>query len=267
MAGNFFPTAHALIGYFEVTWHLRWSCFPPNSLSGQHCKNLSSVHSALLPANVDRRPPSQRGLMNFQLYNKLLKDRFLWKQFILFPVNLNVSEADSEPVIKRLFLLFSVAPVLQGYEHELVFGVQDRQREIKCITERSNPPATFKWLYQPLNCIFSSSSCPKPTSNWFNLTDFGDIKNRSDNMSVLLLPGYLKNMYFKCIAENPVTRAKASKQYQFMRQTGKYTVPCSCTRNIIFTNEVSIGRQAQKGLRRFARGIFVSYYLAVEYSL
>ena len=142
-------------------------------------------------------------------------------------------EADSELVIKRLFLLFSVAPVLQGNTNngpEKVYGVQDREEEIKCITERSNPPATFKWRYQPLNCSFSSSSCPKPTNNWIKLTQFGEIKNRSDNMSVLILPGYLKNMYFKCIAENPVTRAKDSKQYQFMRLTGKYTVPCTCSK-------------------------------------
>ena len=178
-------------------------------------------------------------------------------------------EAYSEPVIKRLFLLFSVAPVLQRNTNgpEKVYGVQDREGEIKCITERSNPPASFKWLYQPLNCSVFSSSCPISTNNWNNLTDFGDIKNRSDNMSVLILPGYLKNMYFKCIAENPVTGAKDSKQYQFMRLTGKYTVPCSCTRNIFFTNQVSIGKKAQKGLRRFARGILVSYYLALEYSL
>ena len=176
-------------------------------------------------------------------------------------------EADSEPVIKRLFLLFSVAPVLQGYEHKEVYGVQDTEKEIKCITERSNPPATFKWRYQPLNCSFSSSSCPKPTNNWFNLTDFGDIESRSDNTSVLTLPGYLKNMYFKCIAENPVTGAKDSKQYQFRRQTGKYTVPCTCSTNIFFTNQVSVGRQLQKGLRRFARVILVSYFLALEYRL
>ena len=142
-------------------------------------------------------------------------------------------EADSELVIKRLFLLFSVAPVLQGNTNngpEKVYGVQDREEEIKCITERSNPPATFKWRYQPLNCSFSSSSCPKPTNNWIKLTQFGEIKNRSDNTSVLILPGYLKNMYFKCIAENPVTGAKDSKQYQFRRQTGKYTVPCTCSK-------------------------------------
>lgn len=175
-------------------------------------------------------------------------------------------DADSKPVIKRLFLLFSVAPVLQGYEYEKVYGVQDTEIEIKCITERSNPPATFKWWYQPLNCSFSSSSCPKPTNDWIKLTQFGEIKNRSDSMSVLILPGYLKNMYFKCIAENPVTRANDSKQYQFMRLTGKYTVPCTCSRNIFFTNQVSIGRHLQKGLRRFAGGILVSYYLALELS-
>ena len=51
----------------------------------------SEGNRALLPANVDRRPPLQRGLMNFQLqkfqlYNKLLKDCSLGKQLILFPV-------------------------------------------------------------------------------------------------------------------------------------------------------------------------------------
>ena len=28
MAENFFPTARALIGYFEVTWHLTMKMFP-----------------------------------------------------------------------------------------------------------------------------------------------------------------------------------------------------------------------------------------------
>ena len=45
----------------------------------------SEGNSALLPANVDRRPPLQRGLMNFQLYNlKSLEDWSLGKQLILF---------------------------------------------------------------------------------------------------------------------------------------------------------------------------------------
>ena len=55
----------------------------------------SEGNSELLPANVDRRPPLQLGLMNFQvqnfrLYNKSLKDWSLGKQLILFPSNLNV---------------------------------------------------------------------------------------------------------------------------------------------------------------------------------
>ena len=50
----------------------------------------SEGNSALLPANVDRRPPLQQGLMNFQLqnfqlFNKSHKDWSLWKQSILFP--------------------------------------------------------------------------------------------------------------------------------------------------------------------------------------
>ena len=56
----------------------------------------SEGHRALLPANVDRRPLLQRGLMNFrlqffQLYNKSLKDWSVGKQLVLFP---------SGPVIK-----------------------------------------------------------------------------------------------------------------------------------------------------------------------
>ena len=92
-SGKFFPTARGLIGYFEVTWHLTMKLFPAKiSERATLQKSMTSErNSALLPANVDRRPPLQRGLMNFQLYNKLLKDRFLGKQFILFPVNLNVS--------------------------------------------------------------------------------------------------------------------------------------------------------------------------------
>ena len=57
----------------------------------------SEGYSALFPADVDRQPPLQRVLMNFQLenfqlYDKSLKDCwFLGKQLILFPSNLNVS--------------------------------------------------------------------------------------------------------------------------------------------------------------------------------
>ena len=57
---------------------------------------MSEGSSALLPKNIDRWPPSQWGLMNFQLqnfqlYNKTLKCWSLRKRLILFPSNLNVS--------------------------------------------------------------------------------------------------------------------------------------------------------------------------------
>ena len=99
IAGNFFPITHALIGYFMVRWHLIVKLFPPKSLSGQHSKKsmMSGVNSALLPANVDRRPPLQRGLMNSSfrvssyITNHLVKVWFLGKQLMLFPSNLNVS--------------------------------------------------------------------------------------------------------------------------------------------------------------------------------
>ena len=55
-----FPrTAHALIGYFEVTWHLTLKLFPTKSLwAGNSAKYvMSESRSALLPTNVDQWPP------------------------------------------------------------------------------------------------------------------------------------------------------------------------------------------------------------------
>ena len=64
-----------------------------NLWAGDIAKSMTSEgNSALLHANVDWRPPFQRGFMNFLLYNKSLKDRSLRKQLILFPSNLNVSQ-------------------------------------------------------------------------------------------------------------------------------------------------------------------------------
>ena len=90
-----------------------------NLCAGHIARSMTSEgKSALLPANVDRRPPLQRGLMNFQLQNfqlhkKLLKDWSLGasgnteirgKKNQLFP---------SEPVINRVsssyfFLFFPI---------------------------------------------------------------------------------------------------------------------------------------------------------------
>ena len=62
----------------------------PKSLSGQQCKIYdvrSEGNSALLPANVDRRPPLLLPLLVFlfALYNISLNDWSLGKQLILFP--------------------------------------------------------------------------------------------------------------------------------------------------------------------------------------
>ena len=94
LAGNFFPTACTLLGYFKVTWHmtctLLWllqghmtannetvSC--QNLWAGNIAKSMTSVgNSALLPANVDRQP-------------QLFEDWSLRKQLISLPSNLNVS--------------------------------------------------------------------------------------------------------------------------------------------------------------------------------
>ena len=94
IAENFSPTARALIGYFELTWHLTIKLFPAKSLwAGNSANSMTSEgNSALLPANVDRRSPLLLLLLFFffLLYNKSLNDWPLGKQLILFPENLNV---------------------------------------------------------------------------------------------------------------------------------------------------------------------------------
>ena len=59
IAENFPPRARTLIGYFEVTGHLTIKLFPAKSLRvGNSGKSMTSEgKSALLPVNVDQRPP------------------------------------------------------------------------------------------------------------------------------------------------------------------------------------------------------------------
>ena len=53
---------------------------------GNSAKSMTSEgNSALLPANVDRRPPLPLNVFLFVLYNKSLNDWSRGKQFILFP--------------------------------------------------------------------------------------------------------------------------------------------------------------------------------------
>ena len=61
-----------------------------NLLAGNIAKSTTSEgNSALLPANVDQRPPLQRGLINFplqnfQLYNKSLLKRLVLRETVNF---------------------------------------------------------------------------------------------------------------------------------------------------------------------------------------
>ena len=55
-----------------------------NLLAGNTAKSTTSEgNSALLPANVDQRPPLQRRLMNFQLQNFQLYNKSLLKRLVL----------------------------------------------------------------------------------------------------------------------------------------------------------------------------------------
>ena len=97
----------------------------------------SEGNSALLPADVDRPLPLQRGLMNFQLYNISLKDWSLWKQLILFPLNLNVS------VVKCL-LFYNLAKLISLYKssEELVY----LRAKLRLDFRFSYPVKAYAWI-------------------------------------------------------------------------------------------------------------------------
>ena len=71
IAGEFFPTSRALISYLQVSWNLTMKLFSRQNLwEGNIVKSIKSKgNSAMCPANVDQRPPLQRGLLNFQSQN------------------------------------------------------------------------------------------------------------------------------------------------------------------------------------------------------
>ena len=84
-ARNFFPTVQALIGHFEVTWHLTMKPFPAKISERVTLQNLwrQRCKSELLAAKVDRRTPLQRGRMNFRLQNLQLYNKSLFKDWSL----------------------------------------------------------------------------------------------------------------------------------------------------------------------------------------
>ena len=100
IAGTFSQKALTLIGYFEVIWHLTIKLSPAKSVGlGNIAKSTTSKgNNALLPANVNRRPPF---LEVFDaVYNKSLKDWSLGKRVSF--VSLRISIFPSAPHWKTL---------------------------------------------------------------------------------------------------------------------------------------------------------------------
>ena len=107
IAGNFFPTARTLIGYFEVTWHLTLKLLPAKISERAtlqslwhhrvtvHCYPRMLTSGEIYFHNFVHEKVFFRGL-----YNKSLKDRFLGKQFIVFPSHVN--EINCSPLDQSL---------------------------------------------------------------------------------------------------------------------------------------------------------------------
>ena len=101
----------------------------------------SEGNSALLPANVDRRPSIQWGLMNFQpqnfqLYNRSLKDWSFGKQSILF---------NSGPVIKCLMFYRSVTSLPLRRFVFYTKAIAKRESCESLVTKRKGPREGQKW--------------------------------------------------------------------------------------------------------------------------
>ena len=123
-------------------------------------------------------------------------------------------------------VIFVVAPVLKKSTKsgvERLIRERGETAELKCITERSYPAAVFKWSYQLLDCTTVSLTCPsaKPDGWRTPVPSSVTVEQRSSNVSVLVIPGTIETLYFRCIAENPVTHARDSIQYQFIRTSRK----------------------------------------------
>ena len=104
--------------------------------------------------------------------------------------------------------------------------VKDEVEEVECKTKRSYPAARFSWTYQLMrNCTAESKTCPPAKRNaWRRRDPRFRVEKRSPNLSVLIVPAQIENLYFRCVAENPATGEKDSKQYQFFRIPRKYTM-------------------------------------------
>ena len=97
IAGIFFPTVRALIGYFEVTWHLTMKLFLPAKISErgtlQNLWRQRVTMQCLLPRMLTARKiyfhkfvgEKVFFLVGYNLYNKWLKDWSLGKLLILLP--------------------------------------------------------------------------------------------------------------------------------------------------------------------------------------
>ena len=105
-----------------------------------------------------------------------------------------------------------------GIEEPVV--IKNQIEELKCTTERSYPPADFDWRYQNLECKPRSKCKPVKPNKWRKIASFvGKVEQRSSNTSVLVVPGNIDNMYFKCIAVNPENgQLNDYKVYKFQRR-------------------------------------------------
>jgi len=96
IAGEFLPTARALIGYFQVSWNLTMKLFTAKLSERATLQNPWRHRvTALFSANVDRRPPLQRGLLNIQ------------------PPNFQGSASGDIEIFEKQNELFSLGPVIK----------------------------------------------------------------------------------------------------------------------------------------------------------
>ena len=122
--------------------------------------------------------------------------------------------------------------------------IKNKAEELNCTTKRSFPSANFSWRYQSLVCTDSSNCASFKSKKWkLVASQIGRVDPRSPKTSVLIVPSNIDKVYFKCTAENPVTRANDSIVYKFLRR-GRYK------RTVIYRFRPALKRSSSTGLFR-----------------
>ena len=81
---------------------------------------------------------------------------------------------------------------------------EDKETQVSCSVEKSNPLPTFKWDYQAINCPELDNNC-KPLEDQWNLVPLGLLTSpaaKQTNKSIIRVESGQGNTFYRCQANN-----------------------------------------------------------------